>query len=123
MTTQDFPAARAPRSFGGLIATGLGCWVVIAFSFLGLHILMEERPEFVGQPMSAAKTELIQEAPRVVVRKLSDDVAVIKTAQPESSEVSFEMRGRRDYRGLRTVMDMAGEFHARNVLVSAIDAT
>ena len=121
MTTQDFPAARAPRSFGGLIATGLGCWVVIAFSFLGLHILMEERPEFVGQPMSAAKTELIQEAPRVVVRKLSDDVAVIKTAQPESSEVSFEMRGRRDYRGLRTVMDMAGEFHARHVLVNAFD--
>ena len=122
-TPQDAPAAsaRATTSFSGLIGAGLVCWIAMSLGFLGLHLLMQERPEFVGQPMRSAKTELIQESPRVVIRKLSDDVAVIKAAQPESSEITFEMRGRRDYRGLRTVIDMSGEFHARHVLVNAFD--
>ncbi|MEO7318285.1 MAG: hypothetical protein ABIZ56_04795, partial [Chthoniobacteraceae bacterium] len=113
--------ATAPRSFTGLIGAGLMSWVAIGVGFFGLHMLMQERPEFVGQPMRSSKTELIQESPRVVIRKLSDDVAVIKTAQPSSSEITFDMRGRRDYRGLRTVIDMSGEFHARHVLTNAFD--
>ena len=115
MTPQTAPSP------GGLIAVGLGCWLAIGLGFFGLHVLMRERPEFVGQPMRSSKTGLIQESPRVVLRKLSDDVAVIKTAQPESSEITFDMHGRRDYRGLRTVIDMSGEFHARHVLANAFD--
>ena len=131
MTTQnpssaaERPALKTPssepRSFGGLIGAGLVCWVAISLGFLGLHMLMQERPEFIGQPMRSSKTELIQESPRVVIRKLSDDIAVIKPAQPESSEVTFDMRGRRDYRGLRTVIDMSGEFRARYVLRNPFD--
>ncbi len=115
------PPVAAPPSLGGLIGAGLMSWITIALGFLGLHMLMRERPEFVGQPMRSSKTELIQESPRVVIRKLSDDVAVIKPAQPESSEITFEMRGRRDYRGLRTVIDMSGEFRARHVLTNVFD--
>jgi hypothetical protein len=118
-TAPVFPAA--PRSFGALLGVGLFCWIGIAFGFLGLYMLMQERPEFVGQPMRSSKAELIQDSPRVVMRKLSDDVAVIRPTQPSSSEITFDMRGRRDYRGLRTVMDMSGEFHARHVLTNAYD--
>ncbi len=122
MTTQVPPGGGAQRtSFGGLVGAGLVSWIAIGIGFFGLHMLMQERPEFVGQPMRSSKTELIQESPRVVIRKLSDDVAVIKSAQPESSEITFDMQGRRDYRGLRTVMDMSGEFRARHVLANAFD--
>ena len=115
MTPQNAP------SLGGLIGAGLASWIAIGIGFFGLHMLMQERPEFVGQPMRSSKTELIQESPRVVIRKLSDDVAVIKPAQPDSSEITFDMHGRRDYRGLRTVIDMSGEFHARHLLTNAFD--
>ena len=95
--------------------------MAISLGFLGLHMLMQERPEFVGQPMRSAKTALVQESPRVVIRKVSDDIAVIKPAQPDSSEIAFDMQGRRDYRGLRTTMDMSGGFHARHILKNAFD--
>ena len=122
MTTQlPLGGGSAPSSFSGLIGAGLMSWITIGLGFFGLHVLMQERPEFVGQPMRSSKTELIQESPRVVIRRQSDDVAVIRTTQPESSEITFEMRGRRDYRGLRTVIDMSGEFHARHVLTNAFD--
>ena len=122
MPTQDSSSATSIKPpTAALIGAGLVSWIAIALGFLGLHMLMQERPEFVGQPMRSSKTELIQESPRVVIRKLSDDVAVIKAAQPESSEITFGMRGRRDYRGLRTVIDMSGEFHARHVLKNAFD--
>ena len=77
--------ATAPPSWSGLIGAGLLCWIATGLGFFGLHVLMQERPEFVGQPMRSSKTELVQESPRVVIRKLSDDVAVIKSAQPASS--------------------------------------
>lgn len=122
MTTESPSRATTTKPFtGALIGAGVVSWIALGFGFLGLHLLMQERPEFVGQPMRSSKMELIQEAPRVVVRRLSDDVGVIKAAQPESSEISFEMRGRRDYRGLRTVIDMSGKFHARHVLKNAFD--
>ncbi len=122
MNTESPSRAASPKPLtGALIGAGVVSWIALAFGFLGLHLLMQERPEFVGQPMRSSKMELIQESPRVVVRKVSDDVGVIKAAQPESSEISFEMRGRRDYRGLRTVIDMSGKFHARHVLKNAFD--
>ena len=109
------------QSLATLFGAGLVCWIAISLGFLGLHMLMQERPEFIGQPMRSSKTALVQESPRVVIRNLSDDIAVIKPAQPDSSEIAFDMHGRRDYRGLRTTMDMSGGFHARHVLKNAFD--
>src|SRR5262245_27872059 len=103
------------------ITAALLSWAVISAGFFGLKLLMQERPEFVGQPMLQTKAELIQESPRVVVRKTSDDVSVIQPSQPEVSDVRFDLSGRRDYRGLRTVRDMSGRFHGRYVLTNAFD--
>ena len=110
-----------PNSFGAPLAAGLLSWVAISLGFVGLKELMQQRPEFVGQPMLVTKAELIQESPQVVTRKVSDDIAVIKPAQPEFSEVRFDMNGRRDYRGLRTIMDMSGQFQARYVLTNSLE--
>jgi hypothetical protein len=115
------PAASTSASRGALIGAGLLSWMTIALGFFGLHMLMQERPEFVGEPLTSAKADLLQESPRIVIRKLSDDISVIKAVQPESSDVTFTMRGRRDYRGLRTIMDMSGDFHARYSLTNAFD--
>ncbi|MGH8527317.1 MAG: hypothetical protein ACREXY_24860, partial [Gammaproteobacteria bacterium] len=105
----------------GLIVTGLFSWAAISLGFLGLKMLMQQRPEFVGQPMRTTQAELIQESPQLVARKLSDDVSAIRPAQPEFSDVRFDMSGRRDYRGLRTISDMFGEFRARYVLSNSFD--
>ncbi len=131
MTTDEPPGGSGPapttsgtpqpRLASAAVAAGLLGWVVIAFGFLGLRMLMQERPQFVGPPMRSSMTELVQESPRVVVRKVTDDIAVIKTAQPELSEVRFEMRGHRDHRGLRTVLDMSGSVVARHVLTNAFE--
>jgi len=112
------PASALPA---GLIVTGFFSWAAIAIGFLGLKMLMQERPEFVGQPMRTTQAELIQESPQLATRKLSDDISAIRPAQPESSEVRFDMNGRRDYRGLRTISDMFGEFRARYVLSNSFD--
>lgn len=109
------------RSLTAPITAGLFSWVAISLGFLGLTMLMQERPQFVGQPIRVSKAELVQESPQVVVRKVTDDISVIKPSQPERSEIQFEMNGRRDYRGLRTVMDMSGEFRARYVLTNAFE--
>jgi len=108
-----------PRWSAAPVAAGLLSWLTIALGFLGLRMLMQERPQFVGPPMRSSMSELVQESPRVVVRKVTDDIAVIKPAQPESSEVRFDMRGQRDHRGLRTVLDMSGSVMARHVLTNA----
>ena len=79
---------------------------------------MQERPEFVGQPVRTTKAELVQDSPQVVIRKVGDDVSAVKPAQPESSDVLFDMQGRRDYRGLRTIMDMSGVFRASYLLTN-----
>ena len=130
MTTKDFPAgggstpgiSNVPlRSLFAPVAAGVLSWAAIALGFLGLKMLMQERPQFVGEPMRVSKVELVQESPRVVARKVTDDISVIKPAQPELSEIRFDMRGRRDYRGLRTIMDMSGEFRARHVLTNSFD--
>ncbi len=103
------------------IFAGIVSWVAIGLGFLGLRSLMHERPEFVGPPMRATVAELVQESPQIVMRKMSDDVSVIKPVQPESSDVSFDMGGRRDYRGLRTILDMTGEFRGKYVLTNAFE--
>jgi hypothetical protein len=103
------------------VVSGLLAWVAISAGFLGLRMLMHDRPEFVGQPSGEPKAEMVQESPWVVTRKISDDVSVIKPMQPELSDVRFDLTGRRDYRGLRTVVDMSGDFQARYVLTNVLD--
>ena len=117
----DFRSNLRSAPVSGLtaaITAGLFSWVAISLGFFGLKMLMQERPEFVGQPMRVTKAELVQDSPRVVARKVSDDISVIKPSQPEFSDVRFDMNGRRDYRGLRTIQDMSGTFHARYVLTN-----
>jgi len=115
-------SAPAPgRPLPNTMLAGVLVWVAISAGFLGLKLLMQERPEFVGQPAAAQKAGMIQESPWVVSRKLSDDVSVIKPLQPELSDIRFDLTGRRDYRGLRTVMDMSGDVHALFVLTNVLD--
>src|SRR5438552_3131676 len=120
MSTEQ-PPAQEPNPLFAPIAAGVVSWAAISLGFFGLKMLMQERPEFVGQPMRVSMAEMVQDSPQVVVRKVSDDISAIKQAQPESSDVRFDMQGRRDYRGLRTIRDMSGEFHARHVLTNAFE--
>jgi len=113
--------ALAPNSISTALAAGLISWAIISVGFFGLKILMQERPEFVGQPVRTTKAELVQESPQVVMRKVGDDVSAVKPAQPESSDVLLDMQGRRDYRGLRTIMDMSGVFRASYVLSNSFE--
>lgn len=106
------------NAFSTPIAAGLASWIVISVGFLGLKMLMQERPEFVGPPIRTAKAVLVQESPRIVARKFSDDVSVIKSIQPDDANINFDMHGRRDYRGLKTISDMSGRFSARYVLTN-----
>jgi hypothetical protein len=101
------------------ITAGLASWVAISLGFLGLKMLMQERPEFVGEPLRVTRAGLVQDSPQIVVRKVSDDILVIKPTEPEFSDIRFDMKGRRDYRGLRTIIDMSGQFRARYVLTNA----
>src|SRR3954469_25391894 len=101
------------------IAAAVVSWAVISLGFFGLKLLMEQRPEFVGQPMAFSKVALFQEAPRIVSRKLGEDVSVIRTMQPQASDVHIHMQGRRDYRGLKTISDMSGQFSAHYTLTNS----
>jgi hypothetical protein len=114
-------AASSWRPSADTVVAGLLIWAAISAGLFGLKLLMENRPEFVGQPAFGPKAELIQDSPSVVTRKMSDDVSVIKPMQPEDSEINFDMNGRRDYRGLRTIMDMSGGFHAQFGFTNAFD--
>jgi hypothetical protein len=109
------------RPFFAPMVAGLVSWAAISLGFLGLKMLMQERPEFVGQPLLASKAVLVQESPRLVSRRVSDDVSVIRSVQPDLSDVRFQMQGRRDYRGLKTISDMSGQFAARYVLTNRSD--
>jgi len=115
-------ALKAPRRpLVAPVVAGLVSWGSISLGFLGLTMLMEERPQFVGQPMSASKEVLVQESPRLVGRKVTEDVSVVRPLQPDAAEVRFAMQGRRDYRGLKTISDMSGDFRARYVLTNAFE--
>src|SRR5436305_15225951 len=115
------PTGREPNPLFAPIAAGVVSWAAISLGFFGLKILMQERPEFVGQPMRVSRAEMVQDFPQIVVRKVSDDVSAIRSAQPESSDVHFDMQGRRDYRGLKTIRDMSGQFRARHLLTNGFD--
>jgi len=118
------PVPSSPSSNHSLVAPigfGLLSWAAICLGFLGLHLLMQERPQFVGQPLRASRATLIQESPRIVTRKASDDISVFRWAQPDLSDIKFNMQGRRDYRGLKTISDMSGLFTARYVLTNSAD--
>src|ERR1051326_8968594 len=120
-SSSDRPDLEVQRRLTPAIAAGLLSWIAISGGFFGLKLLMEERPEFVGQPMRVTQAELVQESPQIVTRKATDDVSVIKPAQPQSSNLGFEMSGRRDYRGLRTITDMSGEFRASYILTNDVE--
>jgi hypothetical protein len=119
--TPPISAAAPGRLSANTLAAGILVWALMSAGFFGLQTLMQNRPEFIGQPAPGPKAALEQDSPSLVMRKVSDDVSVIKAMQPEHSEIRFDMTGRRDYRGLRTIMDMSGEFHARYGLTNALD--
>jgi hypothetical protein len=120
-TNGQRPAPGPYLPAANTLLAGFLAWAAISAGFFALKMLMEERPEFVGQPASKLSADMIQESPWVVTRKMSDDVSVIKAMQPEHADVRFNMAGRRDYRGLRTIMDMSGEFHAQFGLSNGLD--
>ncbi|MBN2505464.1 MAG: hypothetical protein JXQ71_02095 [Verrucomicrobia bacterium] len=103
------------------LAAGVVSWMAISLGFLGLKMLMQERPEFAGRPTRGTKAELVQEAPLSVARKATDDLSAVKPLQPDFSDVRFDLKGRRDYRGLRMISDMAAEFWGRYALTNASD--
>ena len=114
-------SAGDSRRLGSPISAGVLCWLLISAGFVGLKFLMQHRPQFVGQPVAMTKAVLVQESPQIVARRVTDDVSAIKPLQPESIDVRFEMNGRRDYRGLRTISDMSGRFRATHVLANDSD--
>ena len=91
--TNDLPANEASNQTGfpqgplfAPVLAGLLSWAAISLGFFGLKMLMQERPEFVGPPMRATQVELVQESPQIVIRKISDDISVIKPVPPEFSK-------------------------------------
>src|SRR5438132_1701085 len=101
MTPKDHPGGKeagsalapvATNPLTGPITAAVASWLAISFGFFGLKLLMKERPEFVGQPMRVTKAELVQDSPQVVTRKVADDILVIKPLQPESADVTFDMK-------------------------------
>ncbi len=82
---------------------------------------MEERPQFIGIPTRGQPTELVQDSPRVAVRRVRDDVAASKEVQPSRNDVMFDLESRSDYRGLRTVRDMRGKFRGRYTITNPHD--
>lgn len=110
MTSELSGSGPRSRSWRGTVAAAITAWIGICAGFFGLHILLQERPQFGGLPLRFSSVELVQEGPSVVLRRESDDVALVRELQPKQADVLFSMRGRRDYRGLRTVIDMEGRF-------------
>lgn len=103
------------------IGTAVFCWVAMALGFLGLRVLLQERPQFAGRPLSFASAELIQESPRIIMRKVRDDVSAVQPAQADRMDVLFTLTERKDYRGLKTVIDMAAEFKGTYTITNAYD--
>lgn len=112
------PTSDQARSWTSAVLAGLVGWICMAAGFYGLNILMHERPQFAGQPVRFSSLELIQESPSVVMRKVHDDVSMMHEIQPDQTQVSFSMKARRDYRGLRTIIDMEGKFAGRYTITN-----
>ena len=75
------------------IGFGLLSWGALCLGFFGLHLLMQERPQFVGQPLRASRATLVQESPRIVTRKTSDDISVFRWAQPRAVRDQIQHAG------------------------------
>lgn len=129
MTAPESPAAspagvpkreRPASRLSALVAAGLLVWLLIAGGFLGLRVLMQERPQFVGPATRSAMITLVQDSPQAVFRRVGDDVAAVRALRPEFSEVIFDLQGRHDHRGLKTVVEMGGTVVARHVLTNAL---
>ncbi len=84
------------RASGGLVIMGVSTWLGLTLGFAGLRLLLQDRPQFVGQPLQHIQARLLQESPRVQWRKASEDVALVHPGQPSHSEVLFDLRGHRD---------------------------
>lgn len=102
-----------------MVAAGAIAWLIVSGGFLGLRMLMQERPQFVGPATRSAMTTLVQDSPQAVFRRAGDDVAAVRTLRPALSEVTFDLRGHHDHRGLKTVVEMGGTVVARHVLTNA----
>ena len=55
------------------------------------------------------------------MRKATDDTSTIKPMQPASTEIALNMHGRRDYRGLKTIVDMSGTVVAHHSLTNSLN--
>ncbi len=117
------PGDRAVALWTWPVATAAACWVLIALSFLALEILMRERPQFVGQRLPETNVRLLQASPEAVLRKVRDDVSVFSPVEAAQTDITIHMRGRRDYRGLRTILDMSGEFRGKYTITNPHDET
>ena len=103
------------------VGTAVFCWVAMALGFLGLKVLLQERPQFAGQPLRFSSTELIQESPQIIMRKTRDDVSAIQPTQADRMDVLFTLTERKDYRGLKTVIDMAADFKGTYTITNVFD--
>jgi hypothetical protein len=110
-----------PRKRVWPVFVGLICWLCMAIGFQGLKVLMGERPQFIGKPLQFQTGDLLQESPTAMLRKVHDDVSSYKEIQAERTDIEFHMRARRDYRGLRTIIDMAGDFQGRYTITNPFD--
>lgn len=95
-------------------------WIVVSCGFFSLHQLMRHRPQFSGAPGPAPRASLVQDGPRLMLRRVPDDIAVVQPVKPDRSDIEFVMRGRRDHRGLRTVTDMGGTVRAIYTLTNTL---
>ncbi|MFN7953695.1 MAG: hypothetical protein U0610_18355 [bacterium] len=93
--------------------------VLMAAGFAGLRYLLDARPEFVGAPPRYPTSVLVQEAPRVLLRGVSDDVSAVDEVHPDTADVRFELAARTDSRGLRVLQELAGTFEARFTLINS----
>ena len=109
------------RKWTPAVGTAAFCWVAMALGFLGLRILLQERPQFVGRPLHFSSAELIQESPQIIMRKVRDDVSAVQPTQADRMDVLFTLTERKDYRGLKTVIDMTAEFKGTYTITNAYD--
>lgn len=98
--------SETPLNLGGPVLVAFVCWLILALGFVGLKVLMHERPQFAGPSVQQRTIRLEQGSPKVVIRKRSDDVSAVISVQPALSEISLVIQGKRDYRGLKTVAAM-----------------
>lgn len=120
-TTPSPPGQNSGLNYAWPVVVGIGCCLAMALTFPVLRELMQHRPQFAGAPLRSSRVELVQGSPHIVMRKVRDDVAGYHAIQAEQTDVLFTMRGRRDHRGLRTIMDMAGEVEVRHTLTNPYD--